>query len=78
MKLRTAMSGLLMAGIALPAFAQATGYWIVQDSSTKHCSIVTQRPVSSTMTVVGPDGVTYKTRSEAQDAMRTVKVCHED
>jgi hypothetical protein len=75
MKVKTVLSGLLIVGFTLPAAAQMTGYYIVQDSQTRHCTIVDKRPVSSTMTVVGPDGVVYKTRAEAENAMKTVKVC---
>jgi hypothetical protein len=56
------------------AFAQ-TSFWIVQDTKTKHCQIVDKKPVATEATVVGPDGVTYKTRTEAETAMKTVKVC---
>lgn len=71
-----AVAALLVAAYALPASAQS--YYIVQDSKTKHCQIVDQRPVATTTTTVGPDGVVYKTRDEAETAMRTVKICHED
>jgi len=37
--------------------------------------VVDQRPVTKETTVVGPDGVTYKTKTEAMDAMKTVTVC---
>ena len=62
---------------ALGALAQtATSYYIVQDVKTKKCTIVDKKPVASEATVVGPDGVVYKTRTEAENAMKTVKVCH--
>ena len=76
MKLNTALTSLLLVGIALPAAAQSS-YFIVQDAQ-KHCSIVDQRPVTREMTVVGPDGVVYKTRTEAEGAMKTVTVCRPD
>ena len=61
---------------ALGALAQgATSYYIVQDVKTKKCTIVDKKPVASEATVVGPDGVVYKTRTEAENAMKTVKVC---
>lgn len=61
---------------ATGALAQATvqtEYFVVQDSSTKKCTIVDKKPTTTTTTVVG-DGV-YKTRTEAETAMKTVKVC---
>ncbi len=58
------------------AFAQTavtTEYYVVQDSSTKKCTIVDKKPTTTTTTVVG-DGV-FKTRVEAETAMKTIKVC---
>jgi hypothetical protein len=47
----------------------------VQDTKTKRCSVVKERPTSTTMVVVGDTGKVYTTETEAQSAMRTVKVC---
>ena len=66
------------AALALPvgAFAQgATSYYIIQDVKTKKCTVVDKKPVATEATVVGPDGVVYKTKTEAETAMKTVKVC---
>jgi hypothetical protein len=52
----------------------AAEFFIVQDTSTKRCTIVEQRPTTSTMIVVGPGGA-YATRAEAETSMKTVKVC---
>ena len=75
MKLNLALAGAFVAGLALPALAQ-TSFSVVQDTKTKRCEIVDQKPVSKEMTVVGGDGVVYHTRVEAENAMKTVKVCH--
>jgi vancomycin permeability regulator SanA len=67
---------LLIAAAGLVAFvtpALAADYYIVQDTSTKRCSIVEQRPTTQTTTVVGDKA--YTTRTEAEGAMKTVKVC---
>ena len=63
--------------LAAPAFAQS-GFYIVQDSTTKKCTIVSERPTSTTTTVVSPSGATYTTRAEAEAGMKTVKVCTND
>jgi len=66
------------ATLALPvgAFAQgATSYYIIQDVKTKKCTVVDKKPVATEATIVGPDGVVYKTKTEAETAMKTVKVC---
>jgi hypothetical protein len=67
---------LLVAAAGLVAFATpslAADYYIVQDTTTKRCTIVEQRPTTQTTTIVG--GTTYTTRTEAEGAMKTVKVC---
>jgi hypothetical protein len=64
----------LSAAFATPAIAQST-FYIVQDTKTKRCSIVTSKPTTKTVTVVGPTGTVYKTRTQAEAAMKTVKVC---
>lgn len=77
MRAKTILAGLLLVGYVLPAAAQTT-YYIVRNPTTRHCEIVDQRPETKTETVVSPDGVVYKTRVEAADAMKTVKVCHDE
>ena len=62
-----------LVAFAGPAFAQ--GFYIVQDSATKKCTIVSERPTTTTTTVVSPAGVTYTTRADAEAGMKTVKVC---
>ena len=72
MKKRVIAAALL--AFAAPAFAQGS-FYIVQDATTKKCTIVTERPTATTTTVVGPAGVTYTTRAEAEAGLKTVKVC---
>jgi hypothetical protein len=59
--------------LASPALAQE--FYIVQDTSTKKCTIVDKKPTVTSMTVVSPAGTIYKSRSEAETGMKTVKVC---
>jgi hypothetical protein len=60
--------------IAVPVFAQsATEYYVVQDTTTKKCTIVDKKPTTTTVTQVGP--VAFKTRQEAESGMKTIKVC---
>jgi hypothetical protein len=68
---------LLVAAAGLAAFATpslAAEFWVVQDTTTKRCTIVEQRPTTQTTVVVG-GGKAYATRTEAEGAMKTVKVC---
>lgn len=70
---------LIAAGITftlvLPTSAQTTNeYYVVQDSTTKKCSVVDKRPTTQT-TVVVSNGA-FKTRSEAEDGIKKIKVCN--
>jgi hypothetical protein len=71
---KTIICALGLAALATPAFADQ--YWVVQDSSTKHCSVVTEKPTTSTTTVIG--NTAFKTRTEAEGSMKTTKVCSSD
>ena len=79
---RIVTSTAVIAALTLPALGAlaqtATSYYIVQDVKTKKCTIVDKKPAATEATVVGPDGVVYKTRTEAENAMKTVKVCTSD
>jgi len=75
MKLNIALAGALVVALALPAVAQTTSFYVVQDAKTKKCTIVDKKPTATEYTTVGEDGVVYKTRIEAETAMKTVKVC---
>ena len=79
MKLSALLAGVAIAALAVPAMAQ-TSFYIVQDVKTKHCQIVDKQPAPTERewTSVGPDGVVYHTRAEAETAMKTVKVCTSD
>lgn len=50
-------------------------FYVVQDPSTKKCTVTTSKPTGTTTTVVGGDGTVYKTRDEADVAMKKVTVC---
>ena len=77
----------ILAALTLPAAAQSSStttttttgtgasgeFYVVQDTATKKCTIVEQRPTSTTMVMVGPVG--FKTRTEAESGMKTTKVC---
>jgi len=73
MLLKTLLGTALVAALVIPAAAQTTEFYVVQDASTKKCTIVDKKPTTTTTTVVG-NGV-YKTRVEAENAMKSVKVC---
>ena len=73
MKAKIALGVVLAFAIAAPAFAEE--FYVVQDTTTKKCTIVDKKPTTTTTTVIG--GTVYKTRTEAESGMKTVKVCTE-
>ena len=52
----------------------AADYYVIQDSATKKCTVVSQKPTVSTTTIVG-DGKVYTSQTEAETAMKSVTVC---
>ncbi len=68
------ISAIVLTAVSSPALADE--YWVVRDSATKHCSIVTEKPTTTTTTVVGDTA--FKTRTEAESSMKTTKVCSSD
>ena len=57
------------------AFAQAAEFYVVQDVKTKKCTIVDKKPATTTETTIVGDGKVYKTRTEAETGMKSIKVC---
>lgn len=75
MNVKIILAGTMIAAFVAPALA-ADEFYVVQDVKTKKCTIVDKRPTDTTTTaVVGPSGTVYKTRSEAETGMKSVKVC---
>lgn len=79
--LEEAMKKFLIVG-AVSAFAvtsvyaqTATEYYVVRDASTKKCTVVDKKPTATTTTVV--DNGTFKTKTEAETGMKSIKVCTE-
>ena len=73
MKAKILIAAALAVSFAAPAFADE--FYVVRDTTTKKCTIVDKKPTVTTTTVVGD--TTYKTRTEAETGMKTVKVCTE-
>ena len=53
----------------------ADEFYVVQDAKTKKCTVVDKKPVDTSTTVVSTSGTIYKSRTEAEAGMKTVKVC---
>lgn len=73
---RVIIAAALVASFAAPAFADE--FYVVRNPTTKKCTIVNKAPTEKSVTVVSPSGTVYKTRSEAESGMKTIKVCHDE
>jgi hypothetical protein len=73
------IAGALSAFAATSAFAQtptvSSEYYVVRDATTKKCTIVDKKPTTTTTIV---DNGIFKTRTEAETGMKTMKVCTEN
>jgi hypothetical protein len=71
------ISTALAAFAVTSAFAQTTSeFYVVRDATTKKCTIVDKKPTTTSTTVV--DNGIFKTRTEAETGMKTMKVCTEN
>jgi len=72
------LSGAVLAFAATSALAQttvSTEYYVVRDATTKKCTIVDKKPTTTTTIV---DNGVFKTKTEAETGMKTMKVCTEN
>jgi hypothetical protein len=72
MNVKYALCGVALAALVTPALA-ANEFYVVQDTASKKCSVVEQRPTVATMTLVGT--TVYKTQAEAETGMKAEKIC---
>lgn len=71
MALKHVLAGLALTALVTPAVAAE--FYVVQDTSSKRCTIVEQKPTTTTTVVVGNG--TYTSRTEAETALKSVEVC---
>jgi hypothetical protein len=69
------IGALAFAATSVAETAMAAEYYVVRDSTTKKCTVVETKPTSTTTTIV--DNGIYKTKTEAENGMKTTKVCTE-
>ena len=69
--MRTLLGTLMMVVVAAPALA-VDQFYIVRDPVAKRCTVVNERPTLSTTSIVGAG---YRTRAEADAAMKAAGVC---
>jgi hypothetical protein len=58
---------------AVAETAVAAEFYVVRDATTKKCTVVETKPTTTTTTIV--DNGTFKTKTEAETGMKTMKVC---
>lgn len=72
---RLVLAAVLVTAFSTAALAQATTeYYVVQDVKTKKCTVVDKKPATTTEVTIVSDGV-YKSRTEAETGLNSVKVC---
>ncbi len=74
MKARLLIAGLVLGAMTLPALSAQ--FYIVENQKTHKCTVVTKKPAKKTTVTVVGDTV-YKTKTEAQDAIKTVQGCNQ-
>jgi hypothetical protein len=67
------VSALAFAATSIAQTANAAEFYVVRDSTTKKCTVVDTKPTTTTTTMV--DNGTFKTKTEAETGMKTMKVC---
>jgi hypothetical protein len=64
---------LVFAASAVAETAVAAEFYVVRDATTKKCTVVDTKPTTTTTTIV--DNGVFKTKTEAETSMKTMKVC---
>jgi hypothetical protein len=72
--MRIFIAAAVAAAVSTTAIAQTTEFYVVQDVKTKRCTIVDKRPTTTTEVTVLGNSV-FKTRTEAETGMKSIKVC---
>ena len=75
MKKTVLIGALAFAVSTIAQTAMAAEFYVVRDATTKKCTVVETKPTTTTTTVV--DNGIFKTKTEAETGMKTMKVCTE-
>ena len=76
MKKTPLIGALAFAATIISQTAMAAEFYVVRDTTTKKCTVVDTKPTTTTTTVV--DNGIFKTKTEAETGMKTMKVCTEN
>jgi hypothetical protein len=66
------IAGLIVAGLATPAFA-ASEYYVAQNTNSHKCSIVSKKPDGKSLIMLGSEG--FKSKSAAESALKGMTEC---
>ena len=75
--------GAVAAFAVTSAFAQiaatdrVSDFYVVRDATAKNCTIVSEKPTETTTIRIVDNGA-FKSRTEAETGMKTMKVCTEN
>lgn len=72
---RTLLAGVAM--LACTSYAAAADFYVVQDTTSKRCSVVEQKPTGTAMVIVGGDGRVFTTREAAEAALKAENTCNQ-
>jgi hypothetical protein len=78
---RSLLCALFMLTLNGPGLAQPAGtgpaFYVVLNSLTKTCTVVDKTPRTDTPNITVASDAIYKTRAEAEAAVKTLKPCHQ-
>jgi hypothetical protein len=73
--MKTAIVATMLLLTLFSARIWAAEFYIVRDRTTQKCTVVDKPPVTNIRTITLATDAIYKTRQEAESAMRAIKVC---
>jgi len=53
----------------------AAEFYIMRDRTTQKCTVVDKRPMTAVKTITLASDAIYKSRGDAESAMKAIKVC---
>ena len=78
---RSLLCAIVVLALNSSGFAQLAGrgpaFYVVLNSLTKNCTVVDKTPRTDTPNITVASDAIYKTRAEAEAAIKTLKSCHQ-
>ena len=77
---RSLLCAVFVLALNSAGFAQSAGrgpaFYVVLNSLTKNCTVVDKTPRTDTPNITVASDAIYRTRAEAEAAIKTLKPCH--